>query len=69
MRILYVIPETELLDKGYISDGNKRGKTHLLLYYDYTGDIKTQWAENYMFRYDAIDKDKLLELFNIKNNR
>jgi len=56
-RKFYVIPEKELIDNGYI--GNK-----LNLYVSPTND-NTEWCNKYLFDYDNIDKERLLQIINV----
>lgn len=65
----YVIPEDVLLEKGYISDENKKGKENISLCYEHDKDIKTHWAYNYKFNYNDLNQEKLLNLFGIKNTK
>lgn len=55
----YVIPEAMLIEKGFIGETCKQ---HL---YISPTNIKTKWTDNYLFNYDDIDKERLLELFQI----
>jgi hypothetical protein len=52
----YVIPETILIEKGFIGDNCKE---HL---YISPTNIKTKWTDEYLFNYDNIDKEDLLQL-------
>ena len=56
-RKFYVIPEKELIDNGYI--GNK-----LNLYVSPTNE-NTEWCNKYLFEYDNIDKERLLQIINL----
>lgn len=53
----YVIPEIELLDNGYIGKDCK--KEHL---YVSPTNQNTSWCNKYLFDYNNVDGDKLLEL-------
>ena len=53
----YVIPETILIENGFIGDNCKE---HL---YISPTNIRTKWTDDYFFDYDDLDKDILLELF------
>jgi len=55
----YVIPESILIEKGFIGDNCKQ---HL---YISPTNIKTKWTDNYLFDYDKINKERLLELLQI----
>lgn len=55
----YVIPETMLIEKGFIGETCKQ---HL---YISPTNRNTKWTDNYLFNYDDIDKERLLELFQI----
>jgi hypothetical protein len=53
----YVIPEKELIDNGYI------GKKHKL--YVSATNTNTEWCNKYLFDYDNVDKERLLQLINL----
>jgi hypothetical protein len=53
----YVITEKELIDNGYI--GKKR---HL---YVSPTNTNTEWCNKYLFDYDNVDKERLLQLINL----
>jgi len=53
----YVIPEKELIDNGFI--GNK-----LKLYVSPTNE-NTEWCNKYLFHYDNVDKERLLQIINV----
>ena len=55
----YVIPESLLIEKGFIGD---KCKQHL---YISPTNIKTKWTDDYLFDYDKINKERLLELLQI----
>ena len=55
----YVIPESLLIEKGFIGD---KCKQHL---YISPTNIKTKWTNDYLFNYDNIDKERLLQLLQI----
>ena len=52
----YVIPEIILIEKGFIGDNCKE---HL---YISPTNIRTKWTDEYLFNYDNIDKEDLLQL-------
>lgn len=52
----YVIPEDILFENGYLG---KDGKTKLYLS---TTNQNTNWANEYLFDYDNVDKDRLLKI-------
>jgi len=54
----YVIPEDELIIHGYIG---KDGKEKL---YVSPTNKNTEWCNKYLFNYENIEKDKLLEIIN-----
>jgi hypothetical protein len=54
----YVIPEKELIIHGYIG---KECKEHL--YISPTNE-NTKWCNKYLFEYDNIDKERLLQIIN-----
>lgn len=56
-RKFYVIPEKELIDNGFI--GNK-----LKLYVSPTNE-NTEWCNKYLFDYDNVDKERLLQIINV----
>lgn len=55
----YVIPESLLIEKGFIGD---KCKQHL---YISPTNINTKWTDEYLFDYDDVDKERLLELLGI----
>jgi hypothetical protein len=55
----YLIPESILIEKRFIGDNCKQ---HL---YISPTNIKTKWTDNYLFNYDDIDKERLLQLLQI----
>ena len=55
----YVIPESILIEKRFIGDNCKQ---HL---YISPTNINTKWSDNYLFNYDNIDKERLLQLLDI----
>jgi hypothetical protein len=55
----YVIPESLLIEKGFIGD---KCKQHL---YISPTNINTKWTDEYLFDYDDVDKERLLELLQI----
>ena len=55
----YVIPESILIEKRLIGDNCKQ---HL---YISPTNIRTKWTNDYLFNYDDIDKERLLQLFQI----
>jgi hypothetical protein len=55
----YVIPESILIENGFIGDNCKQ---HL---YISPTNIKTKWADDYLFNYDNIDKERLLHVLDI----
>jgi hypothetical protein len=54
----YVIPESILIEKIFIGDNCKQ---HL---YISPTNIRTKWTNDYLFNYDDIDKERLLQLCN-----
>lgn len=52
----YVIPESVLIEKGIIGDNCKQ---HL---YISPTNIRTRWTDDYLFDYNNLDKEKLLQL-------
>ena len=52
----YVIPESILIEKRFIGDNCKQ---HL---YNFPTNINTKWTSDYLFDYDNLDQDKLLQL-------
>lgn len=55
----YVIPESILIEKGYIGENCKQH-----LYLSLT-NINKIWAKEYLFDYDNLDKERLLKLLQI----
>jgi len=55
----YVIPESVLIEKEFIGD---KCKQHL---YISPTNINTKWTDDYLFDYDDVDKERLLELLQI----
>lgn len=56
-RKFYVIPEKELIEHGYIGSKQK-------LYLSPTNK-NTEWCNKYLFDYDNIDKERLLQIINV----
>jgi uncharacterized C2H2 Zn-finger protein len=54
----YVIPEDVLIEKGYVGKDSK--KEHL--YVSHTNQ-NTEWCDDYLFKYENLDVDGLLEIF------
>jgi hypothetical protein len=54
----YVIPQDVLIEKGYVGKDTKK----LKLYVSQTNQ-NTEWCDNYLFKYDNLDVDGLLEIF------
>jgi hypothetical protein len=57
--IFYVIPESILIEKGYVGD---KCKQHL---YISPTNMNTKWVKEYLFNYDNLDKQRLLQLLHI----
>ena len=57
----YVIPEEALLANGHIGKDCKKEK----LYVSPTNE-NTEWCNEYLFDYNNVDKDRLLQLINAK---
>ena len=55
----YVIPESILIENGFIGDNCKQ---HL---YISPTNINTKWTDEYLFNYDNIDKERLLQVLHI----
>lgn len=53
----YVIPEKELIENGYIGKKQK-------LYVSPTNE-NTEWCNKYLFDYENIDKERLLQIINV----
>lgn len=53
----YVIPEDVLFENGYLGKECKKGQLYLS-----TTNLNTKWANEYLFDYNNVDKDKLLEM-------
>lgn len=56
----YVIPEKALLENGYIGKDCKKQK----LYVSPTNE-NTEWCNKYLFDYDNIDKERLLQIIDV----
>ena len=54
-----MIPESILIEKRFIGDNCKQN-----LYISPT-NLKTKWTDDYLFNYDNIDKERLLQLLDI----
>jgi hypothetical protein len=54
----YVIPEDVLIEKGYVGKDSK--KEHL--YVSHTNQ-NTEWCDEYLFKYDNLDVDGILKIF------
>ena len=59
--LFYVIPEDALIVNGYVGKASK--KEHL--YVSQTNQ-NTEWCDQYLFDYNNVDKDRLLQLINAK---
>ena len=55
----YVIPEKELIDNGFIGNDCKEH-----LYVSPTNE-NTEWCNKYLFHYDNVDKERLLQIINV----
>ena len=55
----YVIPESVLIEKGLVGKNSK--KQHL---YVSPTNKNTEWCNAYLFDYDDLDKDHLLQIIN-----
>jgi len=55
----YVIPEKELIDNGFIGNDCKEH-----LYVSPTNE-NTEWCNKYLFDYDNVDKERLLQIINV----
>ncbi len=67
--LFYIIPEKKLIEHGYISNQRKTGPS-IILYPNRTKEdlvkknIKTQWANDYLFSYDnESDMEKIKNIF------
>ena len=58
-RKFYVIPEKELIEHGYIG---KYCKQHL---YVSPTNSNTEWCNKYLFDYDNVDKERLLQIIKV----
>lgn len=56
-KTFYVVPEKVLIDNGYVSNGDQKGKIELR--------SNKEWLKEYKFEYDNINKDKLLNMFGL----
>jgi hypothetical protein len=55
----YIIPMKELIDHEYITTATTKGKRTMLL--NITN--KDAWYSKYQFKYNELDKDSILEIF------
>ena len=55
----YVIPESILIENGFIGDNCKQ---HI---YISPTNLNTKWTDEYLFNYENIDKERLLQLLHI----
>ena len=53
----YVIPQDVLIEKGYVGKDTKK----LKLYVSQTNQ-NTEWCDEYLFNYDKLEEDGLLEI-------
>lgn len=60
----FIIPEFELYEKDIISLLHIEGKKGIYLHLDYNVEYKHNWAYKYLFDYENIDKEKLLNILN-----
>jgi hypothetical protein len=57
----YVIPESILIEKGFVRDNcDNKCKQHL---YVSPTNNNTKWTNDYLFDYDNLDKEQILQLF------
>jgi hypothetical protein len=63
----YVIPQSVLIEYGYIKNNLQDGKSHIGIYpKKYNNDnIKNIWIEEYMFEYQNLNITKLKSMFNL----
>ena len=55
----YVIPEDVLIEKGFLGKDCKRMKLYVSL-----TNKNTNWSLEYLFDYNNVDKERLLDLIN-----
>jgi hypothetical protein len=55
----YVIPECVLIDKEFVGKNCNKEKLYTSL-----TNANTEWCNKYLFNYDNLDKDRLLNLIN-----
>jgi hypothetical protein len=67
-KIFFVIPENILIDKGFIGNKNGKKQKYFKVEIKETLTKKNKWLQTYMFNYENIDKDKLLNLLNLEMN-
>ena len=65
-KIFFVIPENILIDKGLIGNNNGKKQKYFKVEIKETLTKKNKWLQTYMFNYENIDKDKLLNLLNLE---
>lgn len=59
-RIFYIIPEKALIDEGYVGNENKIKKLSIRVVDPKKYD---EWYNKYEYKYDDLDKDKIILLF------
>jgi hypothetical protein len=63
-KIFFVIPESILINKGIIGNMNDKKTKTLKITIKEKLNKNLEWLQNYMFNYENIDKDRLLNFFN-----
>ena len=64
-KYFFVIPEKILIDKEFI--GNKKEKNNMFLKFVVKETLhkNSSWLQPYMFDYENIDKERLLDILNL----
>jgi hypothetical protein len=64
-RYFYVIPEKILIDHEFITTETQIGKSGLIIHASpyYKDPTKNKWINDYIYDYENLNKEKLIELF------
>ena len=65
-KVFFVIPENILIDKGLIGNNDGKKQKYFKVEIKETLTKKNKWLQTYMFNYENIDKDKLLNLLKLE---
>jgi len=66
-KYFYIIPESVLIENGYIKSTDTDGKTKLSLQPKpyFANGHKNQWVNQYMYNYENLDKESIISLFRV----